>query len=331
MTIKNILIVGHSNIGDVCYDLVVINPLRRQFPQAKISFFTSSRAENIVRGYGGIDKVFSFDKYVRDRGVLGRLRIMQALVRARFDLIIVLKNTLMPYFLGILRVWNARKYLNNPTLRHDVDSYFAFLRAHGIGVREAVFDFVLGKEEDFCNTFFAKQGIAVQDRLVGIFPLAAWSLKNWPVDKWNELSQILQTQYGIRVIAFGKDNGDPYNKKVLANISPKIIFAQTPTLKQAMALIKRCSLFIGPDSSLLHLASCMGTEVVALYGPTSPDYIYPYFHSHNIITPKEKLGCMPCYPNQKFCQCHQEYRAGLCMENIRLDDVLQLVRGKLCL
>lgn len=330
--IKNIVIFGHSNIGDVCYDLAVVNPLRRQFPHAKISFITSDRAANIVKGYEGLDEVIIFDKDDKDRGVLGRLRVMGSLARARFDLAIVLKNTRMPYFLGIFRIWKERKYSSTGTLRHVVDNHLSFLRSYGIEAQKGVFDFVLGQEEeDFCNTFFTNEGISAKDRLVGIFPLAAWSLKNWPIDKWNNLAEILQDRYGIKVIAFGKIKDDPYNRMVLANISRKIILAETPTLKQAMALIKRCCLFIGPDSSLLHLASCMGGEVAALYGPTSCEYIYPYFHRQNIITSKEKLDCAPCYPSHKFCPCNEKFRAGLCMEKIRLDDVLQLVQQKLCL
>ncbi|PIQ89667.1 MAG: hypothetical protein COV72_01775 [Candidatus Omnitrophica bacterium CG11_big_fil_rev_8_21_14_0_20_42_13] len=328
--IKNILIISHSNIGDVCYDLAVVSPLRRQFPQAKISFFTSKRAENIVRGYKGINEVIVFDKEARGRSARGRLQVMCALAKARFDLAIVLKRTLMPYFLGIPRVWNIRRDLKTHALEHVVDSYLEFLFAHGIERQKAEFGFALGKEEDdFSKAFFAKEGITEKERLVGIFPLAAWSVKNWPVDKWNELAGLLQGRYGIKVIAFGKYNGDPYNKMVLANISRKIIFAQTPALKQAMALIKRCSVFIGPDSSLLHLASCIGSEVIGLYGPTSREYIYPYFHRQNIITAKKNLDCMPCYPRQKFCPCKKNYSAGTCMENIGVEDVLAAVCQKL--
>jgi len=44
-----ILIRGHSNIGDVCYDLALIQPLKRHFPQAHITFFVSSKAKKLQK------------------------------------------------------------------------------------------------------------------------------------------------------------------------------------------------------------------------------------------------------------------------------------------
>ncbi len=325
---KNILIIGHSSIGDVYYDLVVINPLRRYFPQAKISFVTSSRAENIVQGYEGLDEIFTFD-----RGLHGRLRLMAALVRKRFNLVLVLNSTLMYKFLGISCAWSIRKYSDwKPSEKkmHIVDIYLEFLRSHGIDAREATFGFTLNEEEeDFRDTFLAKEDISVEDRLVGILPMAAWSLKSWPIDKWNKLAGILKSQYGIKVINLSKSSNNPFSQMVLKNISPEIISADKTTLRQAMALIKRCNLFIGPDSSLLHLASCMRIETIGLYGATPVSRFYPYFHRHNVIIPKEKFDCMPCYPDFKSFPCKEKLWFGKCMEGISVEDVLELVRQKL--
>lgn len=327
--IKNILIIGHSNIGDVCYDLAVVRPLRGHFSRARICFFTSSLAKNIVDGYEGIEEIIIFDKHAPNRRIRRRFHIMRILAGKRFDLAVVLKDTFMPYFLGIPRVWHIRKDMRRRSLQHVVDTYLEFLRGRGIETQSAIFNFGLSVEgENFCNTFFAKEGIGINDRLIGIFPLAAWSLKNWSIDKWNKLSDMLLNYDGIKIIAFGKASGSPYDQAVFSNISSKIKFAQTSTLKQAMALINKCSLFIGPDSSLVHLASCMGVETIGLYGPTSWEYIYPYFHKQGIIVTEDKLHCQPCYPRKK-CLCKESFRPGLCMERINPEKVFLLACKKL--
>lgn len=325
--VNSILIVGHSNIGDVCYDLVTVNPLRRRFPQAKIYFLTSSRAKNIVEGYEGLEKVLTFDKHTKDKGLAGRFRLMAALIRQRFDLAVILKSTLMHRFLGIHRVWSVRKYRPSEKKIHSVDIYLEFLRSRGVDAREAIFDFGIGgKEMDFCNTFLSEKGIGIKDRLVGILPFANWSLKCWPVDKWNELAGILKSQYDIKVINLSKGSNDCLSQ---TNISGEIISADKTTLRQAMALIKRCALFIGPDSGLLHLASCIGAEVIGLYGATPRECFYPYFHRNNIVVSKKKFDCMPCYPGLKFCPCKEKLQFGACMENISVEDILGVVRQRL--
>lgn len=330
---KNILIVGHSNIGDVCYDLVIINPLRSSFPQARISFLTSFRSSNIVEGYKGVNKVLIRYKDSGDKSLLGPLRSVVSLAKERFDLVVVLKYSLMHMFLGVPSVWSLRKYLGcipSKRGRHIADIYLEFLQSHGLEVKKAVFDFTFSQEEKkFCDAFFTQKKITDQDKLVGILPMAAWSLKNWPIEKWNELAELLTNQYGVKVIALGKFGDDFYSMRVLNNISNKIILAKDTTLKQAMAVIKRCNLFIGADSSLLHLASCMGVNTIGLYGATSSDYIYPYFHRHNVIISKAKIDCMPCYPGRISCQRKTESQVGACMDGIDVEDVLRLVKDNL--
>jgi len=331
--IKNILIIGHSNIGDVCYDLTVVNPLRSRFPQAKISFLTSLRSNNIVEGYRGLDRVLTYYQDTKDRGLAGRLRLMMFLAREKFDLAIILNSTLMYLFLGIPCVWSLRKYLGcapSEKKMHIVDIYLEFLRSHGIEAQKAIFDFNFSQEEDeFCDNFFAQEEISAKDRLVGILPMAAWSLKNWPIEKWNELAELLSSQYGIKVIAFGKFADDPYSQMILNKISHRIILAKNTTLKQAMGVIKRCDLFIGVDSSLLHLASCLGVNTIGLYGATSTRYIYPYFHRHNVITSKAEIDCMPCYPGHNPCHMRTKSQVGVCMDSIEIEDVLRLAKQNL--
>ena len=325
-----ILVIGHSNIGDVCYDLTVVNPLRSHFPRAQISFLASPRTKNIVEGYKGLDRVLTFDKYARDKGLFGRLRLISFLAGEGFDLVVVLKSSLMYLFLGIPRVWSLRKYLGGAPWKkkmHIVDIYLEFLRSHGIDNPKAIFDFGLSREEQaFCDDFFAQKNLSGKDRIVGILPMAAWPLKNWSIDRWNKLTETLNNLYGIKVIAFGKFGNDSYSQMILNNISPKIILAGGTTLKQAMALIKRCSLFIGPDSSLVHLASCMGVNTIGLYGATSSEYIYPYFHRHNLIISKAKIDCMPCYPGGKPCETKTGLDVGACMDGISLEDILGPVK-----
>ncbi|HDZ76574.1 MAG TPA: lipopolysaccharide heptosyltransferase family protein [Candidatus Omnitrophica bacterium] len=331
---KKILIMCHSNIGDVCYDLVVIDPLRRQFPDAGIFVLTSLRAACVAEGYKDLEKVIIFDKHAKDRNFLGRLRLVTSLIRERFDLVIVLKSSLMYKFLCIPHSWSLKKYLGCSPAEagiHGADTYLAFLRSHGVEAKQAIFNFVLDKtEEDFCNTFFKEKDIDKEGKLVGILPLAGWSLKSWPIDRCNKLATLLKEKYGIKTIALGDIEDSVFKELILPHISDDLIFAGKTTLKQAIALLKCCDVFIAPDSGLSHLASTMGIKTIGLYGPTPKNYIYPYFHQQDMIFPRKKLECMPCYPELTHCICKE--RGDLlsdCMKGISVEDVLDSVKRNL--
>ncbi len=326
---KKILIIGHSNIGDVCYDLAVVNPLLKEFPQACITFLTSPRCEAIASHYSGIDKVIVMDRRKTDQSPLGRLPFIRSLRKEGFDLAVVLINTLMYLFLGIPKVLTVNKLFGKklPKDVHIVESYRTFLNSYGIDFKKAIFDFNFENEHAaFRDQFLEQSGISSNDKVVGILPLAAWSLKNWPVAYWNRLSTLLEKEKGFKVIAFGKSAPDEFNEYVLKKLSKDIVSAIDKTnLAQALALIKRCDYFIGPDSGLLHLASCMNVETIGLYGATSRNFIYPYFHRDNIIGSRAKIPCIPCYPGNIPCERRGKSFCGQCMEEISVEEVLSAV------
>ena len=320
---KNILIIGHSNIGDACYDMAVVNPLRGHFSQAKIHFLTSSRCKDIADGYKGLDYIITYDRSDKDKGFLRQIKFVSELRNIKFDIAVVLKKSARYVFLRADKIWCADKgRLRN---LHPVESYLNLLRDKGINADSARFDFAVAEDERaYCERFFNDNGISRSDNIIGIMPLAAWYLKSWPIDKWNELAKILTHQFKFKVIALGKKDDNDVSSRVSAAISGDIIVAGQTTLKQAMALISRCKVFIGPDSSLIHIASCMGIKTIGLYGPTSTSCFYPYFHRDNIVLPAKKLPCMPCCPGKKVsCNKGKEKPDfGPCMENITVQDVL---------
>ncbi|MDD5504145.1 MAG: glycosyltransferase family 9 protein [Candidatus Omnitrophica bacterium] len=323
---KNILIIGHSNIGDVCYNMAVVRPLKDAYPGAVLSFVTSPRCRELVEGYRGIDNVIIYDRSGADKGFINQARFVMGLRKTNFDLAIALKSSARYVFLRSRSVWSVGN--NKNAHIHPVDRYLALLRQNGINCPSARFDFALArKDEDFALDFFKKNNIRQGEAIAGIMPLAAWTLKSWPVERWNSLADRLKREKGLKVIALGKSDGSKFSSTVLSSLSADIIRAGQTTLEQAIALISKCNVFIGPDSSLLHIASCMGINSIGLYGPTSIDCFYPYFHRHNIVRAAKTLPCMPCCPGMNVV-CNKDvirHDFGPCMQEIRVDEVFDKI------
>lgn len=330
MGFKNILIFGHSNIGDVIYDLAVVSPLKKAYPRAKISFLTSARSAGIAQNYQGLDRVIIFDRHKKNQGFIRRLRFTWDMRKEKFDLVCVLSASLNYLFMGIPRVWRLGHKVSK-RCKHPVERYLYLLRLHAVAADKASFSFKVSKSDaDFRDEFLQKKGILPNDRLVGILALAAWTLKSWPVAKWNKLAEILQDRWQVKMIQLGRLPENEVGKSIDREISKNIIRVGNRSLPQIKALIERCQLFIGPDSSLLHLASCLGTKVVGLYGATSWQHFYPYRHKENVVLAKKKLNCMPCCPgNQPVCTKEAKLLFGPCMDRIEVEDVLAIVKKQL--
>ncbi|MFH1062712.1 MAG: glycosyltransferase family 9 protein [Candidatus Omnitrophota bacterium] len=324
--IKKILIFGHSNIGDICYDMVVVNPLRNAFPQAKISFITSPNGVDIANTVKGIDQIIVFDKHGKDKGLWGYLRFMAMIRKEKFDFSLILRDVQMHYFFNIPNILKFKKNSYPNQGLHLAQKYLKFLESQEIKARKPEFDFKFSDNDlQYADDIFKQNSAGDNGLRIGIMPLAAWPLKCWPIDNWNLLIEKLVKQMQAKVFLFGRTGSSDWDKGIKQKLSPKAIsLIDQTTMSQSMALLKSLDIFIGADTSLLHLASCMGIETIGLYGATDPDFIYPLFHKQNIVLSKAKLKCLPCYPGPEGGSCKANEPAE-CMQAISCDQVWQKI------
>ena len=98
--------------------------------------------------------------------------------------------------------------------------------------------------------------------------------KRWPGDHFRAvIERLLKVYPDLGIVILG-DNGDvPIVHKALLKLvaRPLINLAGKVTLEEAKNLIASCKFILCNDSGLLHLANALGTQAIALYGPTDAD------------------------------------------------------------
>jgi len=323
MQVKRILILGHSNIGDVCSDLSVVGPLSRAFPGAKVSLLTSPRLQSLVSGCGGIDEVLVFDRHGRDKGFFRQLALVLSLRRRRYDLVVVLKASLMFVFLGARKVWRVGKK-DIGRNRHMIEVYMELLRKKGVPVvKHNAVDFSFSREESrFADAFLAQRNIPDGACLVGLSPFANWGLKCWPAEKWNELAEIISGKHDMIPVLFGRAAGDSFSEATLKRLSPGIVSAVDKcSLRQSAALIARCKAFVSCDSGLAYIADSLGIPCVTLSGPTNTDCYYPYLSPALRVKSRRPPACAPCMRPTDNCILDDK-GVPSCMGGISVKDVL---------
>ncbi len=60
-------------------------------------------------------------------------------------------------------------------------------------------------------------------------------------------------------------------------------FSGKTSLEQAVNLIDACTAVVSNDSGLMHVAAALGKPLVALYGPSSPDFTPPLSDKAEVI------------------------------------------------
>ena len=159
-------------------------------------------------------------------------------------------------------------------------------------------------------------GIGELKPLVVVNAPAGWETKRWEMQKMAALSDRLIERYDAHLIYTGTSNDSPYINAILSFMEhPAVNAAGRTSLKELACLMKRADLLITTDSGPMHLASAMGTPLVAIFGPTAPWRTGPYSAHAQIL--RQHVPCGPCF--KKKCS------SMMCMHGIGVEDVIESV------
>jgi ADP-heptose:LPS heptosyltransferase len=106
--------------------------------------------------------------------------------------------------------------------------------------------------------------------------------KRWELQRFAHVADALHARWGADIVLVGGRDEQPLVREVAAATAcPVVQAAGQLSLLGTIALLTRSDLFIGNDSSLLHLAACQGTPYVGIFGPTALANFQPIpLHTH---------------------------------------------------
>lgn len=171
----------------------------------------------------------------------------------------------------------------------------------------------------------ADNGIPIP--VIGLNPGAAFGpAKRWPVKKFGQLAAMISDNYGaggcvIMVFGTASDNEAAETIRAFSDRTPFHVLNMTgkTRLKQAMALIKCCDVFVTNDSGLMHIAAGLQTPTIAIFGST--DHLATGPASPNARVVRREMECSPCLKSN----CPQGHLR--CLESISAQDIYADLAG----
>ena len=123
----------------------------------------------------------------------------------------------------------------------------------------------------------------------------------------------------IRVLITGVDKDKEKVDRLLklTKTKPAVFIGKTDIMELA-ALIKRCKVFVTPDSAPMHVAAAMRVPFISFFGPTSSLRHLP--PAKEAIVLEKKLNCQPCYSPKCRIKTHA------CLREITPEDVANRVK-----
>jgi len=135
-------------------------------------------------------------------------------------------------------------------------------------------------------------------KLVGLFPGAAISYRNWAVANYEILAREVHEDIGY-VLFGGKEDRDLAGgvKKALqkGNASCDVLnFVGQTSLRELCAAVKCCDLFVAMETSGLHLAIAMGIPTIGIVGGGHYGRFVPWGDLKKNVFLTKNLDCFNC-------------------------------------
>ncbi len=328
---KKILIVNVNWLGDVIFSTPFINTIRQAYPDSYIACLLHPRCVDILKHSPRIDEIIIYDEERAHRSILGKLALIQYLRKIHFDIAFILHRSFTKALITILsgikeRVGYPTKHRSALLTKsvdlpeadvHKVEFFLNVARAFGIDAHDTSYEFFIqDTDREAVRKFLMKNGINDKDVLVVLCPGGNWGPKRWPKENFAKLGDMLAEKLGAGIVISGakKDITLAQEIKKLMKVASMISCGET-TLKELGALLERANLVIANDTGPMHLAVAMKTNVIALFGPTSPHLTGPYGKGNYRVIWKNEECEVPCY--DVTCTDNR------CMKLITVEDVFK--------
>lgn len=298
--IKKVLVVGLACIGDTLLSSAALANLRSFLPDAHFTLYTHPDVCGMLEGDPDWQELHHYNR--RDpkspyRGITGRMKAILEWRRGNYDLVIDLRSTLVPLVMNCRYrpLWGLREMFLNRKL-HEAERNICCVQSLGVPIHSR--DMRIHVDSKVKRSVEAELA-PVRDRLVILNP-GGKVMKRWPVEKYIEIAGWLEEKgFSVGVIGYIPEEVE-LGHRVLENISHGLDFTGRVPSSLTAARLSCARLFISDDGGALHMASAVGTPVVAVFGPTDPYRYGPWGNRQRIVYPDNCPKTL-CHDEGKTC------------------------------
>lgn len=356
---NRILVIATRQIGDVLLTTPLVRAARQRWPQARIEVLGFAGTLGMLRGNPDIDALVETPARL---GWSGFWRLARRLWR-RYDLALVTQPSDRAHLLawmaarhrsGLLPARHGSNWWKRALLEHAVTSGGDESSQHAVAEKlELLAPWREGPSAAEPARVVPPPASALPEDIerqlrpgfVALHAPSMWPYKQWAPEKFRTVAQALLAR-GRQVVLTGSGG-----ERDQACIAPLRDLASAPELldvsgrldfAQLAGLLARAALYIGPDTSVSHLAAASGVPVVAIFGPTNPQRWAPWpaqaevpvrFQRRalaqsqgNVTLLQAELPCVPC--SHAGCEDHVGSRSD-CLLAITPERVIEAALGKL--
>lgn len=339
ISMKKILVIATRQIGDVLLTTPLIHAVRQRWPLAEIDVIGLAGTLGMLQGNPDINALITTQP---SKGWRDTVAVLKTIWK-RYDLALITQPSDRAHLIGwaasrehrsgIIPTQNSSNWWKKRILNHVVVSEGDAGTVHVVAEKLALL-------APWCRPDVLKVQVLpppaqalpaaldamVRPSAIVVHAPSMWPYKQWPVAHFRELLIRLVAE-GHQIVLTG--SASPSDQKCIQQLrglaSPPQLIDTSGQLNfsQLVSLFRRASLYIGPDTSVTHLAAASGIPLLAIFGPTNPVRWGPWPNTsrieqsyrsraekqkvHNITLLQSSMPCVPC--SKAGCEDHNLSRS----------------------
>ncbi|MBE9568421.1 MAG: glycosyltransferase family 9 protein [Proteobacteria bacterium] len=295
-----ILAVRVGRVGDTVMMTPALTALLQYYPEAEMTLLVSPVGKLLLSNFhDNIKDTWTWDRSGIFKPATDKNAILKKLEITHFDKIVCFDTS--PRIGGLFEHVNTEfhQYKGSPVLKHCAKAYLDFVaEACNKPVIDTYNYLPVNKEDrESVDQELEKYGIKRSDTLLMIHPTfsgysrfgirkrKAKLRKLWPAQNYGELiKKLVNSDTAIKAYMVLLPDELSYGEKIVRYSDNKLLLLKSEsTFERYKAMIARADVLLTPDSGPMHMASALGTKIVAFFSMKDPGDCGPYMEPEKFI------------------------------------------------
>jgi ADP-heptose:LPS heptosyltransferase len=343
--IKSILIINTNRLGDVVLTEPMARTIRQHFVNAEFTLFVDETLVEFSKLLFNTNKVIGINPHVSS--IIANHTYYRSL---KFDLIVSpfynLKQVILSIFIdakayvgyftekGMGGGFHSSNNLDIINLPYKPITVSLNKHSHISNWPKSVLTGLFGEANEYhpritiqsLDARVKKEIKSVFHNLPGTLIAlhigSRWKYRRWPIESVVKFANSYSNRDNVHIVFLGDESDREEFVKIGPQVTAKKInFVGKLSIIETCFVISQCSVFIGPDSGLLHCSAALNVPSVGLYGPNLPEVSAPISDNAKILF--HRMPCCPC--DQVIC----DQGENRCMKKISVDTVINTAQDLL--
>lgn len=299
-----ILAVRVGRVGDTVMMTPALTALLHYYPDAEVTLLVSPVGKHLLKNFHPqIKDIWTWNRSGILRPIIDKNTILKRLNDSSFDKVICFDTShrIADLFTNIKT--DFQQYTGSTELKHCARAYLDFLAQ--ISNRPVVdtYNFLPVNQDarNHVDEELRKHGITPDDKLLMIHPTFSgysrfgirkrqaklrklWSPINYGklISRMTDSSNTDNTRIKVLMVLLADELS--YGEKIVKQSKNNILLLKSEsTFERYKAMIQRADVLLTPDSGPMHMASALGTKIVAFFSMKDPGDCGPYMDPSKFI------------------------------------------------